>query len=322
MDLIIWSSFLLLVFFFLALDLGVFNRKAHVISTREAFAWTGVWITMALLFNVVIYFIYENHWLTGVGANTSGKDAVILFFTGYLVEEALSIDNIFVISLILSYFKVPSLYQHRILFWGILGALFFRGVMIGIGAALIQNFTWITYVFGVFLIYSAIKMLRSNESDFHPEESVLVKFIKRIWPVSKDMESGRFFIRLPDGRRAVTMLFVVLIVVESADIVFAVDSIPAIFAITQDPFIVFTSNVFAILGLRSLYFVLASVIDKFRYLKQSLTFILGYIGVKMLVANVCHIPVIISLAVIVISFALGIIASILVAKHDAKKTAA
>lgn len=308
----IWIGFIVFVLVMLALDLGLLNRKAHVINTRKALIWTGFCVLLAMGFSVVVYFMYEHHWL-GVGLGktdvTSGADAAKKFFTGWIIEQSLSLDNIFVIALIFQYFCVPPIYQHRTLFWGILGALVMRGAMIGAGALLIQRFHWIIYVFGALLILTAIKMLRTKNEHVEPDRNPLVKIARRMYPVCPHFEGERFFTRI-DGKRTMTPLFLVLLVIESTDVLFAIDSIPAIFAITQDPFIVFTSNVFAILNLRSLYFVLASMIDRFRYLKPSLVFVLFYVGVKMLLSHHFPIPTEVSLAVIVGILLIGVIASL------------
>ncbi|MFH0982421.1 MAG: TerC family protein [Planctomycetota bacterium] len=308
----LWIGFIAFVLSMIALDLGVFNRKAHVISTREGLAWTGVWVALALLFNAGVYFMYEHHWL-GLGWHTieplDGQQAFWKFFTGYLIEKALSLDNIFVIALIFAYFRVPRIYQHRVLFWGIMGALLMRGLMIGAGTALIRRFEWTIYVFGALLIVTAVKMLITRPETLKPERNPLVRLARRIYPVSTTFQEQRFFTRV-DGRRAITPLFLVLLVVESTDVLFAVDSIPAIFAITRDPFLVFTSNIFAILGLRSLYFALAGMIEKFRYLKVSLVFVLAFVGVKMLLSHHYLIPILFSLSVIIGILLVGVLASI------------
>ncbi len=306
----LWVGFIGLVFFLLALDLGVFHKKDHVISTREALTWTAIWVGCSLVFNLVVYLIYEHHLFgIGVSEHLDGRGAAVEFLTGYLIEKTLSLDNIFVIALIFSYFKVPLVLQHRVLFWGILGALVMRGAMIGAGAALIKNFSWMVYVFGGFLIITAIRMLFSKEENIDPNHNVLVRAARKLFTISPELDGNRFFTR-HQGARAVTPLFMVLLVVESSDVLFAVDSIPAIFAVTQDPFIVFTSNIFAILGLRSLYFALASLLDRFQYLKQSLVFILGYVGVKMILSHTYHVPAGFSLAVIVGILSIGIVASV------------
>ena len=317
----IWIGFIALIFTFLALDLGVFHRKNEVVSTQSALRWTALWVTMALSFSIFVYYAYSNGWVSNPGGLT-GREAVVLYITGYLIEESLSMDNIFVIALIFTYFMVPKEYQHRVLFWGILGALVFRGLMIGIGAALVQRFDWMVYVFGVLLIYSAYKMLRSGEEDINPGKNPVLRLIGRFYPVLKQFRGDRFFVRLPVKNRkvwAVTPLFVALMVVETTDVMFAVDSIPAIFAITTDPFIVFTSNIFAILGLRSLYFVLASLLDKFRYLKYSLIFILFFVGVKILVSHWVHLSAVVSLVVIALSLAAGIVFSLVKASQTSEK---
>lgn len=315
---LIWLSFIALVMVALAIDLGVLNRKAHVIGTREALRWTSVWVTCALVFNVVIYFIYEHH-LLGIGATAtirlSGYDAALQFFTGWLVEYSLSLDNIFVIAVIFNYFGVPRQHQHRVLFWGILGAMIMRGAMIAAGTALIHRFEWIIYVFGVLLLLTAAKMLRTGDEEVHPEKNPLVKLARRIYPVTPFFEGEKFFTRL-DGKRAITPMFLVLLVVESTDVLFAVDSIPAIFAVTRDPFLVFTSNVFAILGLRSLFFALAGLMAQFRYLRFSLVFLLAFIGVKMLLSHHHPIPTHVSLAIIFGILSIGVLASLASMKRE------
>ncbi|HEV2294029.1 MAG TPA: TerC family protein [Tepidisphaeraceae bacterium] len=321
----VWIGFIVFVLAMLALDLGVFHRKAHTVSVKEALIWSAVWISMALVFNVLVYFAYEGHWLglgmddgqvatdpvTGTALN--GRNAAIKFFTGYVIEKSLSVDNIFVIALVFAFFKIPNMYQHRVLFWGILGALVMRGIFIGLGAALIARFHWILYVFGAFLLYTAYKMLTSDE-DPDPGKNPAVRLVHRYFPVTQQLHGQRFLVRRSElaptepvqpaeGESAVpaapaalavppgsstwvlTPLALALVVVEFTDLIFAVDSIPAIFAITGDPFLVFTSNVFAILGLRALYFALAGILDKFYYLKVSLAVVLGLVGVKMLVAD-------------------------------------
>ena len=325
----LWIGFVALISFFLALDLGVFNRKAHVPGIRESLGWTLFWVAMALLFNVAVYFMYEHHLLhigQEGGQNVlSGAQAAKMFFTGYLIEKSLSLDNIFVIGIIFTYFAVPRIYQHRVLFWGIFGALIMRAIMILLGVALIQMFHWILYLFGAILIFTAIKMLRHNNEEIHPENNALVKFAKRFFRVTSEYHEEKFFVRI-DGLLHVTPMFVVLLVVESNDLVFAVDSIPAIFAITRDPFLVFTSNVFAILGLRSLYFVMAAMIAKFRYLQISLSVILGYVGVKLLCIDLIHhyhlddVMTWLSLGVIIIAMIVGVAASIVVNRREHDET--
>lgn len=304
---ILWIIFFVLVFILLALDLGVFHKNAHSISTKEAAGWTVLWVSLALGFSIVVYFAYENGWVANPD-QLDGREAVLEYITGYLIEQSLSMDNIFVIAVIFAYFKIPKPYQHRVLFWGILGALVFRGLMIGVGTVLIQRFEWIIYVFGALLLYSAYRMIASKDEEIHPDQNPVIKLVRRFFPVTSEFDKDHFFVR-KEGIKYATPLFIALMVVETTDILFAVDSIPAIFAITRDPFIVFTSNIFAILGLRSLYFVLAAVLDKFKYLKYSLVFILAFVGVKMLLSEVVHLPPWLSLAVIVLSMAVGIAAS-------------
>ena len=316
---LVWGGFLLLITLIIALDLGVFHRKSHVVSLPEALGWTTVWIVLALIFNVGVYYLYE---LNPAGwdidtARLTGAQAALQFFTGYVVEYSLSIDNVFVIAMVLSYFRVPLAQQHRVLFWGIFGALVLRGLMIGLGVILIEKFSWITYVFGGLLIYSAARMLVIQHDSLNPDANLFVRAFKRFYPVTTEFHGRHFFVTV-DGVRMATPLFMALLMVEASDVAFAIDSIPAIFAITTDPFIVFTSNVFAVLGLRSLYFVLAGLMEKFRYLKISLVFLLAYIGVKMLLVH--HYPISneVSLAVIAGIVAVGIIASMAVSRDSEK----
>jgi tellurite resistance protein TerC len=294
----LWVGFNLFVLAMLALDLGVFHRKAHVVSLKESITWTVVWVTLALLFNGGIWHFY-------------GSQKALEFLTGYLIEKSLSVDNVFVFALLFSYFAVPAKYQHKVLFWGILGALIMRAIMILLGAALIAKFTWIIYLFGAFLILTGIKMVVKREEEIHPERNPVVKWFKKLMPVTSDYRGDKFFVR-EDGVRAATPLFVVLLLVEVSDLIFAVDSIPAIFAVTTDPFIVYTSNVFAILGLRSLYFALAGVMDKFHYLKIGLGVVLAFVGVKMLLAHTAwKIPTLLALGVVVLILAASVVVSLL-----------
>ncbi|MBP6785522.1 MAG: TerC family protein [Verrucomicrobiales bacterium] len=302
----LWVGFNVFVLLMLALDLGVFHRKAHVVSFRESIAWTVVWITLAMIFNLGV-------------AHYMGDEKGLEFFTGYVIEKSLSVDNVFVIALLFSYFAVPAIYQHKVLFWGILGALIMRAAMIAAGSKLITEFGWVIYIFGAFLILTGIKMIVKNETEIHPEKNPLVRLFKRFMPVTTDFRGDRFFVR-ENGVLFATPLFVVLLIVEFTDLIFAVDSIPAIFAVTTDTFIVYTSNVFAILGLRSLYFALAGVMDKFHYLKIGLGVILTFVGVKMLLAHtVWKIDTHISLGVIVVTLAASVIASLLWPKKVAKR---
>jgi tellurite resistance protein TerC len=309
---IVWIGFLLFVLVMVMLDLGVFHRKARTVKVSEALAWTLLWVTLALVFNVFVYFLYEHDGEAQASVPSdrlTGQEAAIQFFTGYVLEESLSVDNIFVIAMIFAFFRVPLREQHRVLFWGILGAVVLRFTMIALGAALIERFDWIVYVFGVLLILSAVKMLIVRQDNIHPDRNLAVRLTRKLYPVSSDFDGSRFFTRV-NGRLAVTPLFLALILVETSDVMFAVDSIPAIFAVTRDPFLVFTSNVFAILGLRSLYFALAGMMETFRYLKISLVFVLAYVGVKMMLAHHYPIPNLVSLAFIGGILAVGIIASL------------
>ena len=300
----LWVGFNAFILMMLALDLGVFHRKAHVVSIKESLTWTGIWVTMALIFNAGIY-----HFM--------GSDKALEFFTGYVIEKSLSVDNVFVIALLFSYFAVPTLYQHKVLFWGILGALVMRAAMIALGAKLITEFAWIIYVFGVFLILTGIKMIVKNDEEIHPERNPVVRLFKRLMPVTADYRADKFFVR-EKGILMATPLFVVLILVEFTDLIFAVDSIPAIFAVTKDPFIVYTSNVFAILGLRSLYFALSGVLDKFHYLKVGLGVVLSFVGVKMLLAHsTWKIDTLVSLGVIVAILTASVVASLVWPKKPA-----
>lgn len=293
----LWGGFLLFVAILLSLDLGLFNRKAHVVKFKEAILWTVVWVSLALCFNVGIYM-----W--------RGPDVALQFLTGYLIEQSLSVDNIFIFILVFKYFKVPNQYQHKVLFWGIVGAIIMRVTLILVGTALIQQFSWIMYIFGAFLIVTAIKMAIQSDESVDLEKNRVVRIIRRYFPVTSHYEEDRFVVQ-HNGRRMVTPLLIVLVVIETTDLVFALDSIPAIFAITTDPFIVFTSNIFAIMGLRSLYFVLAGFMGLFHYLKYGLSLILAFIGVKMLLEHVVTIPIAVALGVIALVLTLSIAASLL-----------
>lgn len=302
--LFVWVAFNVFVLAMLALDLFVFHRKPHEVSVREALTWSGVWIALALIFNAGLYFL-------------RGPQPALEFLTGYLIEKSLSVDNIFVFLMVFAYFKVPQKYQHEVLFWGILGALVFRAAFIAGGITLIKNFHWIIYVFGAFLIFTGIKMWLDKEKEIHPEKSTILKIFRRFMPVTQGYEGGKFFVRR-DGRLFATPLFVVLIVIETTDIIFAVDSIPAILAVTQDPFIVYTSNVFAILGLRALYFALAGIIRLFHYLHYGLSAILVFVGIKMLLTDIYKIPVGISLSVVSSLLLISVAASLLWPAKDKK----
>jgi tellurite resistance protein TerC len=305
----LWLAFLSFVAALLALDLGVLNRRPHVISAREAVAWTGGWVALALVFDVVVYWLYAQ----GLGATSrSGAQAAAEFLTGYVVEESLSLDNIFVITLVLGYFRVPAAYQHRVLFWGIVGALLLRGVMIAAGLALIERFEWLTYVFGLILFVTAWKMLFSNEDeDVDFSGNPLIRLVRRALPLTTEYHGQRFFVR-QGGKVVATPLFLTLVLVEGTDLVFAVDSIPAVFSVTTDPFLVFTSNIFAILGLRSLFFAVAAVLSRFRYLKLSLVFLLAFIGAKMTASHYVELRSSVTLSVVAGILGVGALASLLV----------
>lgn len=311
---IVWIIFVAFIILFLALDLGVFNRTPHVIKTKEAAIWTGIWVTIALSFSGIIYWVFSEG-LVENPTDLSPQLAVIKYITGYLIELSLSIDNVFVIAVIFSSFAIPQKYQHEVLFYGILGAVVFRALMIFFGVALINRFDWIIYVFGAFLIFTAVKMLFHKESEFDPKTSPVFKFLKRLFPVSYRMDGDKFFIKRM-GITAATPLFVALIVIELTDILFALDSIPAILAITADPFIVFSSNILAILGLRSMYFLISNMLSKFRYINYSLVIILAFVGIKMILSHNIDIPEWLSLAVIFGSLAGGVIASVLIPQKN------
>lgn len=307
---IVWGIFIAFIILFLALDLGVFNRTPHVIKTKEAAIWTSVWVTLALGFSGVIYWLFKDG-LVENPTNLAPDVAVLKYITGYLIELSLSIDNVFVIAVIFSSFAIPQKYQHEVLFYGILGAIVFRALMIFFGVALINKFDWIIYVFGAFLLFTAFRMLTHKESEFDPKKSKMFRFMKKLFPVSYKMDGDKFFIKRM-GVKAATPLFVALIIIELTDILFALDSIPAILAITADPFIVFSSNILAILGLRSMYFLISRMLTKFRYINYSLVVILAFVGVKMILSHNVEIPEWLSLGVIGVSLASGIIASVVI----------
>lgn len=294
----LWVGFNVFVLLMLALDLGVFHRKAHTVSMREAGIWSLVWVMLALTFNAGIYYL-------------AGRQPALEFLTGYLIEKSLSLDNIFVFVLIFSYFRVPLAYQHRVLFWGVLGALVMRAMLIVVGAALLAKFQWIIYVFGGFLVLTGIKMALRGHDAAEPDQNPVVRLFRRVFPVAEEYDGQEFF-TVRNGKRLATPLLLVLVLVETSDLIFAVDSIPAIFAVTRDPFLVYTSNVFAILGLRSLYFLLANVVTMFRYLKLGLAFVLTFVGVKMLILEFYKIPITVSLAVILSILMVSVVASVLI----------
>ena len=292
-----WVGFIAFVLAVLALDLGVFNRTPHVVRAKEAAVMTAFWVGLALLFAGGLAWFVD-------------RQTALTFLTGYVIEESLSVDNIFVIVLIFQYFAVPAKYQHRVLFWGILGALVMRGVFIGVGAALLARFEWIIYVFGAILVVTGVRMALKQDEEFDGEQNPVVKFVRRFLPVTHEYH-GKHFFTVQDGRRYATPLLVVLVLVEATDLIFAVDSIPAIFGITRDPFIVFTSNIFAVMGLRSLFFLLASVVTKFHLLKYGLAIILTFIGTKMLLEHWVHIPIMASLGVVLAVLAGSIVGSLI-----------
>ncbi|MDN3723484.1 TerC family protein [Aequorivita sp. SDUM287046] len=312
---LLWGIFIAFVIIFLALDLGVFNRTPHVIKTKEAAIWTSIWVTVALAFSGVIYWLFSDPGLYDNPENYTPNEATLKYITGYLIELSLSIDNVFVIAVIFSSFAIPAKYQHEVLFWGILGAIVFRALMIVFGVALINKFDWIVYVFGAFLLITAYRMLTHKEKEFDPKNSKIYSYIRKVFPISSKMEGDKFFIKRM-GVRAATPLFVALIIIELTDILFALDSIPAILAITADPFIVFTSNILAILGLRSMYFLISRMLEKFRYINYSLVFILAFVGVKLILSHHVKFPEWLSLSVIVVCLAGGIIASIAINEKD------
>ena len=296
-----WIGFNLFVLALLALDLGVFHRKAHAVSLKEAAWWSVAWVALSLAFGAGIWWF-------------EGKGPALQYLAGYLIEKSLSVDNIFVIALIFSFFAVPALYQHRVLFWGILGALFMRGALIAAGSLLLSRFHFLVWVFGAFLVFTGVKMAFHDQKELHPEKNPLVRLARKVFPVTEDYEGKAFFVRRA-GRLFATPLFLVLLVVESMDVVFAVDSVPAIFAVTSDPFLVYTSNVFAILGLRSLYFLLAGVMGRFVYLKLGLSVILVFVGLKMALAQFIKVPVGISLGVICGVLAVSVGASLVATRR-------
>jgi tellurite resistance protein TerC len=312
---IVWIIFIASILFFLALDLGVFNKTPHIISSKEAGIWTGIWVTLSFLFSGVIYWIYANGYVDNP-TNITPTLASMKFITGYLIELSLSVDNIFVIAVIFSSFKIPQKYQHRVLFWGILGAIIFRGLMIYFGVLLINKFSWMTYVFGAFLIFTAAKMFFKNEDEevFNPKNSFVYKSLRKVMPITLHMKGEHFFVKKLKIIFA-TPLFVALIVIEIMDVLFAMDSVPAILAITSDGFLVFSSNIFAILGLRSMYFFLANMLEKFSYLEYSLIAILTFVGIKMLAHDYIEIPEWGSLGFIALSLFAGIVYSL----HKDKK---
>lgn len=300
-QLTLWIGFSVIVLIMLALDLGVFHKKSHEVKIKEALIWSAVWIGLALIFNLGLYF-------------ARGSDVALRFLAGYVLEKSLSVDNLFVFLLIFSYFRVAPQYQHKVLFWGIIGALVMRAVFIAAGVTLINRFHWVIYIFGVFLIYTGIKLALEKDKEIHPDQNPLLKLFRRFMGVTETYEDGQFFVKRA-GKWLATPLFIVLIVVETTDVVFAVDSIPAILAITTDPFIVYSSNVFAILGLRALYFALAGLMNLFHYLHYGLAFILVFVGTKMIVSSHYKIPISIALGVILLTLVVSVLASLMFPKE-------
>lgn len=301
-DIYVWIAFIAFVLLLLALDLGVFHRKSHEVKIKEALIWSAVWICLALLFNYGIYYFV-------------GKEKALEFLTGYLIEKSLSIDNLFVFIMLFSFFNVKPQYQHKVLFWGILGALIMRAIFIFAGVALLNKFHWIIYIFGGFLIYTGFKMLFHNDQKVEPDKNPLVKLFKKFFPVTDEMHGGKFFVKI-NAKTFATPLFVVLLLVEFTDLIFAVDSIPAILAVSNDTFIIFTSNVFAVLGLRALYFALAGITKYFHYLKYGLSAILVFVGVKMVIVGFYKIPIVYSLFTIVGILAVSILLSVIFPKKE------
>jgi len=303
-EIFFWIGFNVFVLIMLALDLGVFHKKAHDVSIKEAVTWSAIWIFLALVFNIIIYFNF-------------GQQKAFEFLTGYLIEKSLSVDNIFVFVLVFGYFQIPGKYQHKVLFWGIIGALVMRIIFIVAGVSLIQQFHWTIYIFGAFLVFTGIKMITQKDKKMEPEKNPVIKLARKIFNVTDTLQDDKFFIK-SDGKKFVTPLFLVLILIEVTDLIFAVDSIPAILAITQDRFIVYTSNVFAILGLRSLYFALAHIVHRFVYLSYGLAVILMFVGLKMIAVDFYKIPVFISLIIIALILSTSILLSLLKTRSGTK----
>ncbi|MBP7823002.1 TerC family protein [Candidatus Gracilibacteria bacterium] len=301
---VFWVGFIVFVFVMLAMDLGVFNKKAHEIKTKEALIWSGIWIGLAGVFSGLVA-----HWF--------GGEKALQFVTAYVMEKSLSVDNLFVFIMIFSYFKIGKLYQHKILFWGILGALVMRAVMIAVGIQILEAFHFVIYIFGAFLIVTAIKMLFESKEEIEFERKLIVRLLKKIMPISKEMDGGKF-LTMQNAKRAATPMLVALLMIEFTDLVFALDSIPAVLAISHDMFIVYTSNIFAILGLRSLYFALAGMMGNFVYLKYGLSAVLAFVGTKMLISGYYHVDILVSLGVIVGCLTLSILASVLFPSKDHK----
>ncbi|HVJ69515.1 MAG TPA: TerC family protein [Caulifigura sp.] len=324
---VIWALFLTFIAAMVALDLGVFHRKSHTISVKEAMKWTLIWVTIALLFDGVVYYLYHSGLLHGTEKKGSAvvpltaMNAALQYLAGYVLEYSLSVDNIFVIALIIAAFRVPPAEQHRVLFWGVLGAVVFRGLMIAGGTTLIRHFDWMMYVFGALLLYSAWKMFKAGEEEIEVEKSLVVRLARKVYPVTTQYHGSKFFVDI-NGKRHVTPLLLTILLVEGTDVMFALDSIPAVIGLTQESFIVFTSNIFAILGLRSLYFALAGLMDKFRYLKTALVVLLAFIGGKMILqaSGRGHIPIGMSLGIIAAILTAGVVASLIASAREEAKS--
>jgi len=317
MTLLLWIGFLVLILAILLFDLLWVNRDAHVIPMRTALGWTCFYAALAIAFGGLVYLLFANGWAgagSRFGVGLSARDAALQYLTAWVLEQSLSLDNVFVIALVFAYFGVPLSQQHRVLFWGIIGVLMMRGLMIGAGAILIARFDWIVYVFGAILLVTAAKLFFSGDDQVDPDKNLFVRLFRRLYPVTDGFRGSSFFVH-ENGRRAITPLFLALVVVESTDLLFAVDSIPAVFAVTRDPFLVFTSNIFAILGLRSLYFTLAGLMERFRHVKMALVFILAFVGVKMVFSHHYEIPDLLSLSIIAGALTLGVLASL---RHSPK----
>ncbi|MCA9514025.1 MAG: TerC family protein, partial [Myxococcales bacterium] len=323
-----WLGFFIILGLLLVLDLKVIHKDPHAIGMREATRWSIIWISIGVAFSGVIYLVYELNWggagrgAGGSGIVRDGATATWEYLTAFLIEKSLSVDNIFVMSMLFTYFKVPAKYQHKVLYWGILGALVFRGIMIAVGTALVREFDWIFYIFGAFLLFTAVRMiLQSEDEHFDPSSSRLVRWAKRVFPLVERYEGGHFRVKV-DGKHYFTLLFLAVVVIEGTDVVFAVDSIPAVFGVTDDPFIVMTSNVFAILGLRALYFVVAGAMEEYRYLKQAVSAILVLVALKMLAHDLIHVDSKWSLVVVVVILAVGVVASIMKNRQEERHEAA
>ena len=318
---VVWIGFFVFVLMMVVIDLGVFPRKRHSISIQESLAWTGVWVVLALVFNIFVFYLYDNNWFgwTNIPSHDlSGQAASVQFFAAFLLEKSLSVDNIFIIAMVFAYFRIPLSEQHRVLFWGILGAVALRGVMIASGVALIEWSDWVAYLLGGLLIVSAAKMLVIRHDNLRPDQNIAVRLARRRWPITNELYGSRFFVN-ESGLRAATPLFLTLLLVGTSNVIFAIDSIPAVFSVTRDPFLIFTSNIFAVLGLRSLYFAVAGMMHKFRFLKMSLVFLLAFAGVQMMLSVHYAIPGFASLAVICGILGVGILASAFSAPLDTAK---